>query len=283
MSIEGNNSVQIDEKEFSVSVIIPLYNSEDTIITVLDSVKKQTAIYLIKEIIVVNDGSTDNSLDLVKQYKNNNQDLPILIIDKTNGGVSSARNAGMKVANGNYIALLDSDDKWLPEKIEKQMRIMSNDRKMYFLGSRTSDKPFKILIREINTLYKASIKDICLRNFPQTSSVIFKKEVISKLGYFDETQRYGEDINYFQKICVNYNYYVLPEKLVENDFFKPFFAYNGLTSNLKGMHAGTIKNIKELKNENIISDSFYMFLRCFYEFKYVLRVVIRKIRLLRKR
>ena len=89
------------------SVVIPLYNKADTIERTIRSVWEQT--YTSYELIVVNDGSTDGSLDVVNQLS---VEGPIIIIDKPNGGVSSARNAGARVASGEYIALLDGDDVW---------------------------------------------------------------------------------------------------------------------------------------------------------------------------
>src|SRR5665648_285464 len=90
-----------------------MYNSKATIISTLDSIKNQTAFEQIIEIIIINDGSTDDSLNLVEKYIEDNQNMPILIINMPNGGVSSARNAGMKAAKGEWIALLDSDDEWV--------------------------------------------------------------------------------------------------------------------------------------------------------------------------
>lgn len=103
-----------------------MYNAENVIINALDSVKNQTFPQERFEIIVVNDGSTDKSREVVESYIQNNSDLKIQLINKENGGVSTARNAGLKIAEGNFIALLDSDDEWYPQKIEHQMRYLSN-------------------------------------------------------------------------------------------------------------------------------------------------------------
>jgi len=111
-----NLSVVSEDLFMKISVVIPMYNSRDTIIKSLDSIKYQTALDKIFEIIVVNDGSTDDSLEIVKKYKELNPSLTIIIIDRHNGGVSVARNEGMKIAKGDWIALLDSDDEWLPNK-----------------------------------------------------------------------------------------------------------------------------------------------------------------------
>lgn len=108
-----------------ISVIIPVYNAEESIEKCLDSIKKQTWTGEF-EIIVINDGSTDRSGEILENYRQKNPEMPIQLIHQENGGVSKARNAGLKIAKGDYIALLDSDDEWLPEKTEKQMKYLVN-------------------------------------------------------------------------------------------------------------------------------------------------------------
>ncbi|MCB2357871.1 glycosyltransferase family 2 protein [Clostridium estertheticum] len=261
-----------------ISVVIPMYNSEETIISTLNSIKNQTAFEQILEIIVINDGSTDDSLSFVKDYIAHNEEMKIIIIEKTNKGVSAARNTGMKVAKGEWIALIDSDDDWLPEKIEIQMKIIKEHPEIDFLGGDIDDRGLKILWKQINGLYKANVKDICLKMFPQTSVAIFKKNIFNKIGGYDENQSYAEDGNYFLKICTHYNYYHLPVAMVYYGGGKPGFGFSGLSANLKKMYEGNIKNIKELKNNSIISVRFYIFLRVFYWLKYIRRIVITKLR-----
>lgn len=94
----------------SISVIIPVYNRENLVTSCIESILKQT--YEHREIIVVDDGSTDNTLNVVKQYQND-----IKIIHIKNGGSPAARNAGLKHASGDYIAYIDSDDTWRPDKL----------------------------------------------------------------------------------------------------------------------------------------------------------------------
>ena len=89
-----------------ISVIIPIYNVEKYLSRCLESVINQT--YKNLEIILVNDGSTDNSSKIIQQY----YDPRIKIINKINGGLSSARNAGLKICTGDYITFVDSDD-WI--------------------------------------------------------------------------------------------------------------------------------------------------------------------------
>lgn len=167
-------------KLINISVVIPMYNSEKTIIGTLDSVKNQTSIEQIMEIIVINDGSTDDSLKIVRKYSEDHKSLPICIVDKENGGVSSARNAGIRIAKGNWIALLDSDDEWIPIKIEKQLKVLEENPYIDFLGCDVNNIRLKIFWRKINTLYKADIKDLCIKSFPATPTILFRKKLLKK-------------------------------------------------------------------------------------------------------
>jgi glycosyltransferase involved in cell wall biosynthesis len=257
-----------------VSVIIPMYNSRDTIINALNSVKNQTAIDQILEIIVVNDGSTDDSLILVKKYKKLNPQLPIVVFDKPNGGVSTARNKGMEITNGDWIALLDSDDEWLPHKLEVQIKLINDNPEIDFLGGPFNDASLKIFTKKIDSLYKAKVSDICIKNFPQSSTVIFKKRIFDEIGGFDEKQRYAEDGNYFVKICSKYNYYYDPKLLIIYDSGKRGFGERGLSSNLKKMYEGNVKNLKEFREMQIINTTYYYVLRLFYWLKYLRRIII---------
>jgi len=258
----------------SISVIIPMFNSEHTIIRSLESIRNQTMFELISEIIIVNDGSTDKSLDIVSRYANSYKEMPIVIINKLNGGVSSARNVGMRLAKNDYIALLDSDDEWLSNKTEIQMNIMNKHPDIDFLGGDYNGVRLRIFFKKIDKLYKANLKDLCLKFFPVTPTAVFKRSIIEGIGYFDEKQKFAEDGNYFLKICANYNYYHLPIQMVNCGGGKPVFGFNGLSANLKGMYEGNVKNIKELKKDLKISTSFYIFLRIFYWVKYLRRILM---------
>ena len=118
----------------TISVVIPMYNAENTIVTALDSIKNQT--YKCNyQILVINDGSNDNSKKKVEEYILENPKMNITLVNQANSGVSKARNEGLRRAEGDYIALLDSDDEWLPEKIEKQIALFEKDNNIDFLPS----------------------------------------------------------------------------------------------------------------------------------------------------
>ena len=115
-----------------ISVIIPLYNAENTILAALDSVKNQEGDFDF-EIMVINDGSTDKSAEKVQQFIDENPQLKIQLIHQENKGVSSARNAGLRSAKGEWIAFLDSDDVWLPHKTKVMMKVLTENPEIDFL------------------------------------------------------------------------------------------------------------------------------------------------------
>ena len=102
-----------------VSIVIPTYNAQDWIIGLLESVVNQT--YRNIEVIIVNDGSTDSSLELISNFVMNFSDFKVHVITQENSGVSAARNEGVRNAQGDLLAFVDSDDIWFNKKIEYQV------------------------------------------------------------------------------------------------------------------------------------------------------------------
>jgi len=258
-----------------VTVIVPLYNAEKTIERVLDSIREQTAADKIRRIIVVDDGSTDSGADRVRTYGDKYADFPLELICQQNAGAAAARNAGMRRAETTYIAFLDADDVWLPNKLQRQLEVIAENPQIRFLGTGWEEEPMKIGKRRITELYNGTIKDICIKNFPYVQSVLMERSLIEEVGYFDENRRYAEDMNYFQKIAMLGNYYFLPEKLIQMDIGKDYFAQSGLSSHLKEMHQGTLQNISELRQSKAISFFFWLEMRIFYQLKYYRRCLMR--------
>ena len=102
-----------------VSVVIPTYNRKNKVVEAINSVISQNFESI--EILVIDDGSTDGTAEFLTSLS-----LPITVITKSNGGVSSARNTGIKASKGKYVAFLDSDDLWLPGKLAAQVDFLNN-------------------------------------------------------------------------------------------------------------------------------------------------------------
>jgi glycosyltransferase involved in cell wall biosynthesis len=105
-----------------VSVVIPMYNAQDWIIGLLRSILNQS--YQNIEVILVNDGSTDSSIDLITNFLKDYGECRIIVFNQENSGVSVARNEGVRLSSGEFVAFVDSDDIWLKGKIERQVKEM---------------------------------------------------------------------------------------------------------------------------------------------------------------
>lgn len=256
-----------------ISVIIPMYNAEDTIETCIVSVLNQTYKGTI-EIIVVNDGSKDNSQRIVEEIiKNNSSMIAIQLINKGNGGVSSARNKGLALARGEFIALLDSDDEWLNYKIEKQLDVFFQNSESGFVGG-LINKPTTAAPKIVTI----PLSKLIFKNYFQPSTVMFKKEVIQKVGFFDETQKYAEEGNYFMRIANNYTCILLNEQLILYGQGKIGFGVSGLSANLLEMEKGELKNISFAYQNNYISFFTYLVAVLYSIIKYFRRILIVKFR-----
>ena len=261
-----------------ISVIIPVYNAEESIEKCLDSIKNQTWKGEF-EIIVINDGSADRSGEILENYRQKNPEMPIQLINQENGGVSKARNTGLKIAKGDYIALLDSDDEWLPEKTEKQMKYLVNQNfRVDFITSLWNDEkvsfPYAI---GGNGLVAINLNKLLFKVSGQTSTAIFKKKILGNTGFFDERQRYSEDANFWMRISENNSMFLLPEKLVIAGNGKKSFGFSGLSANLKEMEKGIQKNISEMYQNKRINLLGYIFYFVFSKLKYIVRPIRAKL------
>jgi len=232
-----------------ISVVIPTFNREAFILKAIDSIKKQSV--NVDEIIVVDDGSSDNTKSLLE-----NSDIKYIY--QKNSGVSSARNAGIKEAKNDWLAFLDSDDTWHETKIEKQIEFHKQNK--------------GILLSHTNELWKRNDKIInqkkhqlkpsgfCfLQNLEACkigpSTVMIHKDIFSKIGLFDENLIVCEDYDLWLRISKEFEIGYLEEKLMtkyaghENQLSFTTFAIDqyriqALEKHLKSEHKNDVQ--KEL-------------------------------------
>lgn len=156
----------------SVSVVIPAYNSAGCIRRAIDSALAQTSPPL--EIIVVDDGSKDDTAKVVGEYP-----PPVRLVRQENGGPGAARNHGVRVADGEWIGLLDADDAWLPHKLSTQLPLIRSERigviHAAVLSGATQPIPERV---EFERLW--------IRNVVKTSTVLVRKRAFDEVGGFDE-------------------------------------------------------------------------------------------------
>lgn len=266
---------------FSISVVIPAYNSENTILKALESIRTQTVYPDFFEIIVVDDGSTDYTAAIVEKYFKQHSELNGRLIKQKNSGVSVTRNKGIYEAKGKWISLLDSDDIFHPNKNEVLMNFILLHEDADFVGGNLTLEKTKIpFIGELPNIKKIRPKELLIKWVPQTSTVMMKKKVFHDVGGYDESMHYAEDGDLYLKIAEKYNYYVIQKQLA---FFSPdnnklMFGESGLSGNLNGMFIGNIQIlIHALKRKTIVLPQFMLFF-LWNSIKYLRRVVITKVR-----
>jgi len=260
--------------ERKYSIVIPMYNASITIIRALDSISNQSKLTLVGEVVVVDDGSTDDSHELVENYKSTSG-FPINLIRQDNSGVATARNRGVYESKYNWIAFLDADDEWLSDKLEFQDDLIERNSNIDLLGGEINDSPINLVYKKLNGLTKVETRDILIKVFPQTSTLLFKKEIFEKMGGFTEGLRYGEDSRFLVEFCDNYEYYYHPKKVTIYDGGKQGFGVSGLSSNMEMMHKAHMSNIDYFYSKKIISLLTWFTLKGFYQFKYIRRLILK--------
>ncbi len=203
-------------QEKLVSVIIPTYNRSRFLKEAIQSVLNQS--YNNFEIIVIDDGSDDDTEELVKQF--NDSRIKYLKREHT-GSPAFIRNQGIKIAKGEYIAFLDSDDLWLLNKLEKQVYELENNEKILAVAGKRIVFPYKS--NRMRLKHKKDIiisfRDLFGNNLIHTSSILIRTSLINKIGYYDEDCRLmsGQDYDYWLKIITyqNNSILILKDKLIK--------------------------------------------------------------------
>jgi glycosyltransferase involved in cell wall biosynthesis len=202
---------------FKVSVIIPTYNRANLLPRPIKSVLNQT--FQDFELIIVDDGSTDNTRELVEEFQKKDSRIKY-IFQENSGGPAKPINTGIKNSKGEYIAILESDDEWLPEKLEKQIKVLEEFKNV----SLVSCYAFRIFADGTKKLYKTPYLGIFKKTkwklfwekwgIISLSTVMVRKEVIEKVGFFDEKIKTGADIDFYLRCIKKFDFYFIHEPLI---------------------------------------------------------------------
>lgn len=192
----------------TVSILIPTYNRENVIRKALDSALAQT--YRKVQIVVVDDGSTDNTRDVIKSY---GQD--IVYVYQKNRGIASARNTGLRHCTGDYIAFLDSDDYWLPQKLERQVAIFQDHPEYGMVACQCASIDAQGRFRQKNRPGRSGwvLESLFRKNFIRTSAAVVTKACIEAVGPFDETLRECEEYDLWLRIAARFQVGFINEPL----------------------------------------------------------------------
>ena len=279
-----------------ISIIIPVYNVEHYLDKCLESVINQT--YKNIEIILINDGSTDDSLSILEKYKK--VDKRVKVINKKNGGVSSARNAGLDICKGKYITFIDSDDYVDTDYVEilyKKAKkydvdiVFSNAIEVFKNGNTKNDKKIiKDILLDKEKTYKnlfseKNIKTACWGN-------LYKADIIKDIR-FDTNLHIAEDFKFLVDVISNINNSVMiPDRkyyyyVRENSLFHSIFNEDKIIKSIcSEKWYGEINYSKELVNKfmdtNLEKYAVRRYVRLIVTYMYALKIAKEEYRELKK-
>lgn len=209
-----------------VSVIIPIYNGNQFVSTAIQSVRNQTIRDL--EILLVDDASTDGTLIELEAHLMDHRVR--FFRNSRNLGIPATKNKAIRLANGQYIAFLDQDDIWLPNKLEIQLPYLElNDdlglicSGVYFINKHGCLIGKKVLgVTESQP--PSQVKRLLLGNFITNSSAMVRKSCLEKIGYFNEKLRGADDYDLWIRIAENYRIHYLKKILIKKRLHSASFS-----------------------------------------------------------
>lgn len=229
----------------AVSVVIPAYNAAWCIRRSVDSVLAQT--FQDFELIVVDDGSLDDTTAILAGYGD-----ALRVVGKRNGGLSSARNAGIAAAAGRFVAFLDADDWWQPGKLARQVELMDARPELVFCSTTTSViTPEGMRLPDWRCGEKTGSTLACIFQANayvagSGSAVIARREAFTRVGDFDESLRSLEDIDMWMRLAAYGEYECIDEPLTVIEK-----RADSMSGNLDTMHAAAITVMKQ--NRHLLS------------------------------
>lgn len=186
-----------------VSVVIPVFNSAASIEQALESVLSQTV--LPAEIVVVDDGSTDSTREVVERFG-----APVRCIAQANRGVAAARNRGVRESGGEWIAFLDADDTWEPVKLERQLSLLARHPQVTWLSCgyiqhdlRRNERRVRVWPTDAEDLvFEDALPALATEYLVHTDTLLVSRELFDRVGGYDEKLEMGEDVDLWVRLAV---------------------------------------------------------------------------------
>ncbi|WP_375512534.1 glycosyltransferase family 2 protein [uncultured Nostoc sp.] len=230
----------------NVSVIIPTFQRADLVSETIESVLAQT--YTDYEIIVVNDGSTDNTREVLAKFKDK-----ITVIDQENKGLATARNTGIMASQGQYIAFVDDDDLWIPNKLEKQIPCFESNPNIGLVYS-------NIVFFDDNCVFTSKIWPkgshppgvlkswmLFMVDYIPVPTVVVRRECLDKVGLFDQTLTSCEDYDLWLRIIEKFSVHFLNKTVA---FYRQ--SVNSMSTNKERMLVNEIRVKEKAFSRNLI-------------------------------
>ena len=255
-----------------ISVVIPCFNSADTLKRAVASIAAQT--HPVREVIIVDDGSTDETLNVARSIAHENPQLNCVIVDLgRNLGPGTARNAGWDRATGSFVAFLDADDAWHPRKLGVQHAVMAANPRCVLSGHRYrvdssgalgdigSERPGVILV---------TLRSLLVRNAFSTPSVMLRRDVVQR---FNPSRDMTEDYLLWLEVVADNG----PALLIDaplTTLFKAPYGESGLSSQLHRMERKELTALRHLRRSGSISMVTWLWSSLWSIVKYVRRIVV---------
>lgn len=209
---QQKNQIQVTDLPYSVSIVIPNYNQGHLIHRAIESAAMQS--YKNKEVVIVDDGSTDNSVEIIKRLIDEYKHLcKFTFIPKNNGGTASARNAGIKATKSNFVAFLDADDYYYPHKVA-----ISIGKCIEYPGIGVVYSDYDIRGKDgiIRREFKESFdfNKLIQRCIVSTNSIV-ARTCFDKVGLFNESIKGMEDYEMWLRIATKFMLVHIPLSLFE--------------------------------------------------------------------
>ena len=227
-----------------VSVIIPTYNREKTILRALQSVLEQT--YTNIEVLVIDDGSTDGTADIINGVDDDR--VKYIVLEK-NGGPSNARNVGVQIAEGEWIAFQDSDDCWHADKLEVQMAYAKEHPEyamIYCMYNAILESGVQLVIPPkpwFGVMEGKMVSTLLQRNMIGAPTVVAKREAFLEAGGFDTSYNALEDWDFAIRFALQYEIGFVKETLIDC-----YVSSSGVSSNTGAYYEARCKMLGQYKD-----------------------------------
>ncbi|MGD1703491.1 glycosyltransferase [Dapis sp. BLCC M229] len=245
-----------------ISVVIPVFNGQNTIKKTIESVLNQT--WKDYELIIINDGSTDSTEEVIS----NISDPRIKVFNYPNAGPSASRNRGTTIASGKYISFIDADDLWTPDKLEKQLQKLEENpqAKLAYSWTNYIDESDNFLYPGGHITANGNVYEkLLLNNFLENgSNPLIDRQALIEIGGFDESLFAAEDMDVWFKLAFKYEFVAVPSPQI---LYR--LSTNSLSTNLARVEKQTLEvidrsfsrapeSLQNLKPKSI--SNFYLYL-----------------------
>lgn len=234
-----------------ISVIIPTYNSNLFLKRAIDSVLNQT--FKDWELLIINDCSTDKTVKLVNEFIKQDKRIRLFKTSINSGSPAVPKNIGIENAKGEYVAFLDHDDEWMPEKLEKQLKVFkeSKSKKLGLVSCflKIKDHDTYKIVGKRDSLYKENVLENLIKsNFIITSSCVMTKlSILREVGNFDINFKFSDDWDMWVRISMaGYDFDYVPEYLLNYFVHDNNACYHNSNLNKRNEFALFYEKYKEL-------------------------------------